>query len=228
TEEVLDTLIKMGLIEPVSDMTPVRRLISFLLEKFTEKPVDFQAFAEIKSELYVMFEQQPFRLPAQMTFILKSLTTLDGVARALDPQYNLVAAAQPFIKSIAVSKGRGSAIGELARQTKNFITYKLQHPSKTEVLIRDLERRIEDGELQLRVRSIESDRIFKRIYLAIKSLVYACLTGFTLLAGAILFVEGFKGVAVAAFTLSALALLFLVRSLVSLAMREKLDSIAEK
>ncbi len=228
TEEVLDTLIKMGLIEPVPDMTPVRRLISFLLEKFTEKPVDFQAFAEIKSELYVMFEQQPFRLPAQMTFILKSLTTLDGVARALDPQYNLVAAAQPFIKSITVSKGRGSAIGELARQTKNFITYKLQQPSKTEVLIRDLERRIEDGELQLRVRSIESDRIFKRIYLAIKSLVYACLTGFTLLAGAILFVEGFKGVAVAAFTLSALALLFLVRSLVSLAMREKLDSIAEK
>lgn len=228
TDEVVDTLIKMGLIEPVADMTPVRRLIAFLLEKFTEKPIDFQAFTEIKSELYVMFEQQPFRLPAQMTFILKSLTTLDGIARALDPEYNLMAVAKPFVKTMTASQGRGSTIGELARQTRNFIEYKLNQPTKTEVLIRSLERRIEEGELQVRVRSPQNDRVLKRINLAIKSLIYASLTGFTLLSGAVLLVGGYQGGAIAAFTLSALGFLFLLRSLIDLAVKEKFDKMAEK
>lgn len=228
TDEVLDTLIKMGLIEPVQDMTPVRRLISFLLEKFTEKPIDFKAFSEIKNELYLMFEQQPFRLPAQMTFILKSLTTLDGIARGLDPEYNLMVAAQPFVNSIAVSKGRGNTVVELARQTRDLIKYKLNQPSKTEVLIRRLERRIEEGELQVSVRSISSDRIIKRINIAIKSLIYACLTGFTLLAGAVLLVGGYQGGAIAAFMLSGLGFLVLLRSLIDLGIKEKLDKLAEK
>ncbi|MGB7712942.1 MAG: AarF/ABC1/UbiB kinase family protein, partial [Microcoleus sp.] len=186
TDGVLDTLIAIGLVDRMPDMMPVRRLITFLLDKFIDKPIDFQAFNEIKNELYIMFEQQPFRLPAQMMFIVKSLTTLDGIARTLDPHYNFLASAQPFVKSIAVSKGRGSAIGELARQARNFITYKLQQPSKAEVFFKRLEQRIEDGELQIRVRNIESERALKRINLALKTLIFAGLTGLMLLSGAVL------------------------------------------
>ncbi|OKH40143.1 hypothetical protein NIES2119_04265 [[Phormidium ambiguum] IAM M-71] len=228
TITVLDSLINMGLIEPVGDMTPVKRLITFLLDKFTEKPIDFQAFGEIRQELYVMFEQQPFRLPAQMTYILKSLTTLDGVARTLDPQYSLVASAQPFVRSITLSRGRINSVGELARQTRDYIKYKLQQPSKTELALRRWEERIATGELQFRSKSEASDRILKRIHLAIKSLIYACLTGFTLLSGAVLLLGQYRAFAPIAFALSSLCLLFLLRSLFNLTFREKLDKLAEK
>nr|WP_226584928.1 AarF/ABC1/UbiB kinase family protein [Microseira wollei] len=227
TNQVVDTLIDMGLIEPVADLTPVRRLITFLLDKFTEKPVDINAFGEIKNELYAMFEQQPFRLPAQMTFILKSLTTLDGIARTLDPEYNLVVAAQPFVKSITVSGGQGNAVRELAKQARDFIKYKLQQPSAAEVLIRRLEERIERGELQVRVRSMESDRALKRIHLALKSLVYACLSGFTFLAGAVLLLGPYSSWAIAAFILSGLWFLILLRSFIDLAIKEKFDKLTE-
>jgi predicted unusual protein kinase regulating ubiquinone biosynthesis (AarF/ABC1/UbiB family) len=228
TDRVLETLITIGLVDPMPDMMPVRRLISFLLDKFIDKPIDFQAFNEIKNELYIMFEQQPFRLPAQMMFIVKSLTTLDGIARSLDPHYNFLASAQPFVKSIAVSKGRGSAIGELARQARSFITYKLQQPSKAEVFFKQLEKRIEDGELQIRVRNIESDRALKRINLALKTLIFACLTGFALLSGAVLLVGGYKTGAIGVFVLSGLGGLLVLRSLLELLVREKLDRMAEK
>lgn len=228
TDRVLETLIAIGLVDPMPDMMPVRRLIAFLLDKFIDKPIDFQAFNEIKNELYIMFEQQPFRLPAQMMFIVKSLTTLDGIARSLDPHYNFLASAQPFVKSIAISKGRGSAIGELARQARSFITYKLQQPSKAEVFLKHLERRIEDGELQIRVRNIESERALKRINLALRTLIFACLTGFALLSGAVLLVGGYKIGAIGVFVLSALGGLFVLRSLLELLVREKLDRMAEK
>jgi predicted unusual protein kinase regulating ubiquinone biosynthesis (AarF/ABC1/UbiB family) len=183
----------------------------------------------MRSEIYLMFEQQPFRLPAQMTFVLKALTTLDGIARSLDPEYNLLSSSKPFIKSLVVSsKGKANVVGELARQARNFIKYRLQQPSATEALLRRLEAQLEQGELQVQARSIESDRTLKRINLAIKSLIYACLTGFTLLSGAVLASASYGGWAIAVFTFSGLWFLILLRSLIDLGIRERLDKFAEK
>ncbi len=229
TDEVINTLTYMGLIEPVADMTALRRLVAFILDKFTEKPIELQAFEQMRSEIYLMFEQQPFRLPAQMTFVLKALTTLDGIARSLDPEYNLLSSSKPFIKSLVVSsKGKANVVGELARQARNLIKHRLQQPSATEALIRRLESRLEQGELQIQVRSLESDRTLRRINLAIKTLIYACLTGFTLLSGTVLLSASYSGGAIAIFTLSAFWFLILLRSLTDLAVRERLDKLTEK
>jgi predicted unusual protein kinase regulating ubiquinone biosynthesis (AarF/ABC1/UbiB family) len=227
TEEVVETLVYMGLIEPMSDMTPVKRLVSFLLEKFRDKPIDLKEFEQLGSELYVMFEQQPFRLPPQMTFIIKSLTTLDGIARALDPQYNLLAASQPFVRSITISGDKGSLLGTLARQAKDFIQYKLQQPSKAELAIKRLESRIELGELQFRVRSFESDRALKKIYLVLKSLLYTGLMGVSLIV-AVLLIENYLNWAIVAFCFTGFWFIFLLRSLLSLAIQDRLDKLASK
>ena len=227
-EQVLSTLITIGLIEPMSDMMPVRRLVNFLLENFTDKPVDFYNFDEIKEEIYLLFEQQPFRLPSQMTFILKSLTTLDGIARELDPEYSLISCSQPFVKNITLAQGRGRIVGELAKQTTNFIKYKLQQPSKSEILIRQLETKIEDGEIQFKVSSIENDRLLKRINLGLKTLIFTCITGFTFLSGSILLIGGYIKVAIIVFILSVWGFILLLKLVFQLSVREKLDKMAKK
>ncbi len=228
TDEVVETLIYMGLIEPVADMTPVKRMIAFMLEEFRDKPVDVRAFEQITDEVYSIFEQQPFRLPPQMTFIVKSLTTLDGIARALDPQYNLLAAAQPFLKQIAFQQQSGGMLGILARQTKDFIQYKLKQPNRTQMSIMRLESRLDLGELQIKVRATESERSLKQIQLGIKSLIYTCLSGFSLLSGSVLLVGQLKGVAIALFCFAIFWFIFLLRSLTSMAMSEKMYKMAQK
>ena len=228
SNEVVNTLMRMGLLEPVPDMTPVKRLVTFLLDKFTDKPLDIKALGEVKIELYEMFEQQPFRLPAQMTFILKAITTLDGIARTLEPQYNPTVLSQAFIKSLAVTKSKGSTIAQLSHQARDFIQYQLTKPNKTEVLVKKLEERIERGELQLRVKNVESDRILGRIYLAVKTLIYACLTGFSLLTGLILIIVKYHNWAIAIFCVCAFCLYLLVKSLMKLAVIEKIEKMGKK
>ncbi|MBC7970477.1 MAG: AarF/ABC1/UbiB kinase family protein [Verrucomicrobia bacterium] len=223
TDQVIQTLMSMGLIEPVPDMAPIRRVMGFVLERFTEKPIALQEFSHVRQEVSALFAQQPFRLPAKMTFILKALTTLDGVARDLDPQYSLLEAAKPFVKSITLAKGQGSSIGVLTKQAREYITYKLRQPSATERLIQRLEERLEQGELEIRARSLETDRAIRTINLALKSLIYACLTGFLLLSGAVLLVGAYKIWAFAAFGLAGLGALILTRSLINLAIRERIS-----
>ena len=228
SEEVVETLIYMGLIEPIADMTPVKRMISFMMEEFRDKPVDVRAFEQISDEIYSIFEQQPFRLPPQMTFIVKSLTTLDGIARALDPQYNLLAAAQPFLRQMAFSQQQGSLLSTLARQTKDFIQYKFKQPSRTQLSIMRLESRLDLGELQVKVKAVESERSLKQIQLGIKSLIYTCLSGFSLLSGSVLLVGQLKGVAIALFCFAIFWFILLLRSLTSMAMIEKMYKMAQK
>lgn len=228
TDEVVETLIYMGLIEPVADMTPVKRMIAFMLEEFRDKPVDVRAFEQITDEVYSIFEQQPFRLPPQMTFIVKSLTTLDGIARVLDPQYNLLAAAQPFLKQIAFSQQQGGMLGVLAKQTKDFIQYKFKQPNRTQLSIMQLESRLDLGELQIKVKATESERSLKQIQLGIKSLIYTCLSGFCLLSGSVLLVGQLKGVAIALFCFSGFWFVLLMRSLMSMAVKEKMYRLAQK
>lgn len=227
TDEVVETLVYMGLVEPMADMTPVKRMIAFLLDKFRDRPVDLQEFEQISGEIYLMFEQQPFRLPPQMTFIIKALTTLDGIARALDPQYNLLAAAQPFVRSLAVSKEEGqSRIGSLAKQTKEFVLYQIQKPTRTEMAIKRLESRIELGEVQFRVKYIEGDRQLRRIFLAIKTIMYGTLCGFATIVGVL--VLSYPNYAIAIFCLAIFLGVITLSSLLKLFVQERLDRLVRK
>jgi predicted unusual protein kinase regulating ubiquinone biosynthesis (AarF/ABC1/UbiB family) len=228
TDQVVQTMVEMGLVEPMSDMTPVRRIVKLLLEKFTDKPVEMQAFRSVRNELYAVFEEQPFRLPARLTFIIKALTTLDGVARDLDPQYNLLVAAKPFVKSLATTgiQNRGSGLGELARQAKSYVSYQIQKPNPAEAAINRLEQRLEDGELEIRVQALDTERSIRMLHLLVRSLMYACLTGFGALCGSVLLIGSFKGGAVLAFVFAGVMAVCLLKSMVKLKLREQIDRIA--
>ena len=228
TNKVLETLIYMGLIEPVSDMASVKRIIYFLLDNFRDKPVDVRAFEQVSDEVYTMFQQQPFRLPPQMTFILKSISTLDGIARALDPRYNLIAASQPFIQSVTTEQPKGSLLKSVAIQAKQWVIEHLNRPSRQQQLFTELETKLERGDLQFPTRSPEADRLLRRIHLALKSLIFACLTGFTLLSASILVSTIYAKAAIIGFGLAGLFSLFLVKSLIQLAWQERVDRLVSK
>ena len=182
---VTDNLIELGLIEEVEDMRPIKRTIEFILERFTDRPVDIREFDRIKSEITTLFVQQPFKMSPEMSFIIKALSTLDGIARTLDPEYNLVVAAQPFIRNVAISE-RGNIISKLSKQAISYLKHKLTKPSAKALLIQQLEQRLEQKEIEISIRSQTANSLIRRLYLVIYNLGYLCLTGFSALAALLL------------------------------------------
>lgn len=222
-DEVVDTLVSMGLVSQMKDMTPVQTMIEFALDRFRERPLNFQEFRQLKYELYEMFEKQPFRLPAQMTFILKALGTLDGVARSLDQQYNLMACIQPFVKNFAGKQGQKQIAGEIVRQAKNFITSRFDRPSRVEVLLMQIERRLDDGEQRWRSQKLETERAIARLQLAMKAMIYGGFCGFSFMSGAI-FASGSMSIAAfLCFGFAGLMGLLFMRAFGRFVMRDKLD-----
>jgi predicted unusual protein kinase regulating ubiquinone biosynthesis (AarF/ABC1/UbiB family) len=179
---VTNNLIALGLVEPVEDMRPIKRVIEFLLERFTDRPVDVKEFEQIKSEITALFVQQPFQMSPEMSFILKALSTLDGIARTLDPEYNLVVAAQPFIRSIAVAE-RGNIITKFGKQAVSYLKHKITQPNASKLRIRNLEERLEQTELEMSARSQITVRLINQVYWNIS---YLCLTSISAIASILL------------------------------------------
>ncbi len=228
TNKVVETLVYMGLIEPVKDMTSIKRIVAFLLENFRDKPVDIKALERMSDEIYDMFRQQPFRLPPQMTFIIKSVTTLDGIARALDPQYNLLAASQPFVRSLAVSQSKQSLVTTLVRQTRQVFLSQFISRQRSQQHLREVTDKIERGDLEIFTRSRQQEKLLKRIYLGLKTLLYTFLSGFSLLAALLLLSTAYAKIALIGFSLSTLFGLFLLQSLIKLWLQEKFDQATER
>ena len=51
----------------------------------------------IGEDLFAIALDQPFRFPAAFTFVLRAFSTLEGLGKALDPQYKFADVARPYV-----------------------------------------------------------------------------------------------------------------------------------
>lgn len=159
---VMNSLIALGALAPTGDMGPVRRSIQYMLDHFMDQPFETQSVSEISDDLYEIAYDQPFRFPATFTFVMRAFSTLEGVGKGLDPDFSFMEVAKPFATEL-MNSGNGSAgnnlLGELSRQATQMSNTALGLPRRLE----DALDKLEQGDIRVRVRATESDRILRRI-----------------------------------------------------------------
>jgi predicted unusual protein kinase regulating ubiquinone biosynthesis (AarF/ABC1/UbiB family) len=185
--QVMTSLVELGALAEVEDMSPVRRSIQYILDNFMDKPFEEQSIEAISDDLYAVAYDQPFRFPATFTFVMRAFSTLEGVGKGLDPDFNFMEAAKPFAAQLMTSgnsgDGANSLLGELSRQAAQVSTTAFGLPRRIEDTLDKLER----GDIRVRVRSVETDRALRRIGTVSMANNYAILVGaFTLSATGLL------------------------------------------
>lgn len=103
---VMDGLIRVGALLPPADPLPITRSIQFFLDNLGARPEREQTVAAIGDDLYSVAQDQPFRIPATFTFVLRAFSTLEGVALTLDPNFKFSAVAKPFADDLLARAGK--------------------------------------------------------------------------------------------------------------------------
>ncbi|MDZ8183288.1 MAG: AarF/ABC1/UbiB kinase family protein [Nostoc sp. ChiSLP02] len=214
-DRVVQSLIDLGAIAPVDDMGPVRRSVQYMLDHFMDKPFENQSVAAISDDLYEIAYNQPFRFPATFTFVMRAFSTLEGVGKGLDPEFNFMEVAKPYAMQLMTdmngSEGN-SFLNELSRQAAQVSSTALGLPRRLEDTLEKLER----GDMRLRVRSIETERLLRRQSNIQLSMSYALLiSGFTLSA-TILVVNHYVWLALLPALIAAAVSVILIRLLLRL------------
>jgi predicted unusual protein kinase regulating ubiquinone biosynthesis (AarF/ABC1/UbiB family) len=161
---LVEELQEAGVIATGIDPGPVRRLVRLMLNEALTPPFSSNMIDKLSGDLYDLVYGQPFRLPAELIFVMRALSTFEGVGRSLDPGFSLMAIARPYLLPLMTSSGPGTnaLFGELTRQAADVGSRALGIPRRLDESL----SRIEQGDLQVQIRAGETDRLLRRLALA--------------------------------------------------------------
>ena len=173
-----------GVIAPDIDPGPVRRLVRVMLAEALTPPFSANVLEKLSGDLYELVYGQPFRLPPELIFVMRALSTFEGVGRSLDPSFSLVAIARPYLLPLMSASGNGpnDLFNQLGRQAVEVGSRALGLPQRLEESL----SRIEQGDLQVQIRAGETDRLLRRVALSQQSVGQSMLLAALLVSAALL------------------------------------------
>ncbi len=215
-EAVVNSLIELGALEVSGDTGPIRRSVQYMLDNFMGQPMEKQSVAAISDDLYDLAYDQPFRFPATFTFVIRALSTLEGLGKGLDPNFNFMEVAKPYATNLmenGTAKESGNLstafLGELGRQAAQVSNTAIALPRRIDETLSKLDR----GDIRVRVKSQETDRMLRRLSNVGIGGIYALLASTCLLCATLLFVNGLQIPAIASAIIAAIFILVLLRLL---------------
>ncbi len=221
-DRVVESLVALGALSRSDDMGPVRRSVQYMLDHLMDKPFEDQSVSAISDDLYEIAYDQPFRFPATFTFVMRAFSTLEGVGKGLDPEFNFMEVAKPFAMQLMTNGNSSSEaaglLNELSRQAVQVGSTAFGLPGRIEDTLDKLER----GDIRVRVRSTETDRVLRRISGVNLGTNYTLLTCAFTVSATLLFVNHYLWLAAAMAAAALAAAIVLIRLLVKLDRYERM------
>ena len=182
--ELVIQLQEAGLISKDIEIGPVRRLVRLMLKEALTPPFSPNIIEKLSGDLYELVYETPFQLPVDLIFVMRALTTFEGVGRMLDPGFNLVSVTKPYLIALMTSNNQtpNDLINQFGRQVGELGSKAVGIPKRIDESL----ERLEQGDLQLQIRMGESDRQFKKMFTAQKTLGHSILIGSLSIASALL------------------------------------------
>lgn len=122
---------------------------------------------------------------------------LDGIGKGLDPRFDITEIAKPYALELLKFREAGVEVvikdfkKRLDRQSQAFYNL-FRQADRIERLVGVIER-LEQGDLKLRVRALESERSFQRVAAVQKTIGSAVAAGSLVNLGTILYLNSIRG-----------------------------------
>ncbi|MBO8203779.1 ABC1 kinase family protein [Prochlorococcus marinus] len=181
---LVEQLQQAGLISKDIDIGPIRRLVRLMLKEALTPPFSPNIIEKLSGDLYELVYETPFQLPVDLIFVMRALSTFEGVGRMLDPGFNLVSVTKPYLIELMTSNNPtpNDLINQFGKQVGELGSKAVGIPKRIDESL----ERLEQGDLQLQIRMGESDRQFKKMFTAQKTLGHSILIGSLSIASALL------------------------------------------
>jgi len=182
-----NALEEMGILQEGSDRVSVERISRFFLGEFQKtlatnedeaqwinqmtpeekKALRAERRAKLGADLLSVGNDVPFKFPPTFTFVFRAFTSLEGIGKGLDPKYDLTRLAIPYLKELLTLR-EGSAVKAVVKQYAEKLGWRpedinavVTQPRQVAYMTNVI-KKLEQGDLKLRTRSLESERAFER------------------------------------------------------------------
>lgn len=97
-------LIDLNFLKPGVDPETVRPVVEGLFQHYLNLKLGEVNFKELTYDLAEVMYEYPFRLPANFTYVIRALMTLEGIGIVTDPEFSFFDTAKPYAKEFMLRR----------------------------------------------------------------------------------------------------------------------------
>ncbi|MDD5331353.1 MAG: AarF/ABC1/UbiB kinase family protein [Candidatus Nanoarchaeia archaeon] len=133
-------------------------------------------------DLISLSRKYKMKLPTNFVLLVKSLATLEGLVRELDPEYNLVESFKPYVQKLAKKRKSAKYGLKKLKSTAEDFTYTIKELPKD---MRDALKNIKQGNLKLNIDNKDIRRFTLEIDRSSNRITYGLIIAALLVSGAL-------------------------------------------
>jgi ubiquinone biosynthesis protein len=97
---VIDTLLAIGSIPPVIDRIRMKKDLSFVHDKYSTLALKEIRVGEVIKDILQLMYHYGVKIPPDFTLMIKTVATLEGLGKQLDPDFNIFDVAEPYAREL--------------------------------------------------------------------------------------------------------------------------------
>ena len=97
TVRIVGVLRRMNAVPEEVDTLLLESELSRFLEEYVNRPLSEIRVDLLAQELFALSREHALRLPSDLVLLLRALVIMEGIGRQLDPDFNMIEEARPFI-----------------------------------------------------------------------------------------------------------------------------------
>lgn len=183
---VTDVLVEMNALPEDLDRRQFLKESSLFLERYYRRPLKRIRLKSIVEESMAIINKFRIQVPSDFVLVGKALITVEGVGRNLDPDFDAVAVAAPFIRELVLVNYGPQYVGRAIMEgSRDIIRLIRDLPGD----LRELSRNIRENQVRIVVEHQRLKESFEQVYKASKristSIIIASLVlGSSIIVGA--------------------------------------------
>ena len=175
-EMLVGQLMDLGLINDTVDVRALRTEIHELLSRYHGLEIAALDIGVFITEVFETIIRYDVRMPADLLLVGKSVSTMEGIARQIQPDFNPMMELRPYLIRLYARRALdpNTYSRRVARVAHDWWGLVRSLPND----VRGLTRRVRDGELQLNIndtgqaeRLVRAERQVNRVIVGVSSLV---------------------------------------------------------
>lgn len=180
---IVDQLIRMGVADYGVDRTGLGRDLRRSIMRYYGLPLNEIPAMEVWEGLEPIIYEYNLRVPSDYWLLIKTVVIMEGVGLGLDPEFDMLAAAKPYMGRLFRQLWMPSTWGSsLLRMGTDWMDLAGSFPRQSTHILKQLEH----GDLEIRIRMPELEQTNRDMNRIVNRLIYSILVAAMTLALALL------------------------------------------
>nr|WP_242851705.1 AarF/UbiB family protein [Caloranaerobacter sp. TR13] len=161
-DKIVESLYKMNAISDETDEIGLKKELFFIVNHYFNLPINKINFGEVFNEIMTISYKYKLRIPSQLILLIKSIITIEGTGKKLNPQFNLSKISKEIIKEVTKRKLNPKL---LTKKIIDNTTENIENIFEITNKVNNILYKIDNDKLKIKMEIEGLSRLEKEIYI---------------------------------------------------------------